>query len=57
MVMEQFVLVTNGVPEVESVTVAVKLKVPDAVGVPAMAPLLVLSVNPVGSTPVVMENR
>jgi hypothetical protein len=54
--MEQFLLVTNGVPGVESVTVAVKLKVPAAVGAPVMAPLLVLSVKPAGSTPAVMEN-
>jgi hypothetical protein len=53
--MEQLVLVASGVPEVESVTVAVKLNVPAVVGVPVMAPLAV-SVNPVGSEPEVIEN-
>jgi hypothetical protein len=53
--MEQFVLVVSGVPEVESVTPAVKLKVPAAVGVPVMAPVPELSVNPEGSAPVVIE--
>jgi hypothetical protein len=53
--MEQLVLVTNGVPGVESVTVAVKLKVPGAVGVPVIAPLLGLRTNPAGSAPTLME--
>jgi hypothetical protein len=53
--MEQLVLVTNGLPGVESVTVAMKLKVPAAVGVPVIAPLLGLRTNPVGSAPTLME--
>ena len=56
-VMEQLVLVTNGLPGVESVTVAMKLKVPAAVGVPVIAPLLGLRTNPVGSAPTEIENR
>ena len=40
--------------EPESVTVAVALNVPPAVGVPEMAPLVVLSDSPVGSDPAVM---
>ena len=38
----------------ESVTWTVKLKVPAAVGVPEMTPLL-LSVNPVGSVPLAID--
>jgi hypothetical protein len=53
---EQFVLVVSEVPEVESVTVAVKLKVPGVVGVPVIAPLLVLSVSPPGNAPTEIEN-
>ena len=56
MVIELLMLVVSGVPEVESVIVAVKLNVPDAVGVPVMAPVLALSVSPVGSEPAVIEN-
>jgi hypothetical protein len=40
----------------ESVTFAVKLKVPAVVGVPVMAPVEVFSVNPGGSDPDVIEN-
>ena len=57
MIMEAFVVAVRWVPEVESVTLAVKLNVPVAVGVPVMAPVLMLSVSPVGSEPVVMENK
>jgi hypothetical protein len=53
--MEQFVFVVSAVPEVESVTVAVKLKVPAAIGVPVIEPVPELSVNPEGSAPVVIE--
>ena len=56
MVIVQLMLVVSGMPEVESMTVAVKLNVPAAVGVPVMAPVLVLSVSPVGSEPEVIEN-
>jgi hypothetical protein len=52
--MDELVLAVN---ELESVTIAVKLNVPAVVGVPVMAPLLVLSVNPVGSAPTEIENR
>ena len=55
MVIALFVLVVSGVPEVESVTVAVKLKVPAAPGVPVMAPVPAFSVSPVGSEPAVIE--
>jgi hypothetical protein len=39
----------------ESVTWAVKLKVPPVVGVPVIAPVEVLSVSPGGSAPEVMR--
>jgi hypothetical protein len=54
-VIEQLVLVTNGVAGVESVTVAVKLEVPGVVGVPVIAPLFGLRTKPVGSAPTLME--
>ena len=40
-----------------SVTEAVKLKVPKAVGVPVMAPVPVLRLSPVGSEPVARAYR
>ena len=40
-----------------SLTEAVKLKVPEAVGVPVMAPVLVLRFNPVGREPVTRVYR
>jgi hypothetical protein len=39
----------------ESWTIAVKLKVPDWVGVPVIAPVLGFSVSPGGSEPLLME--
>jgi hypothetical protein len=55
-VIVQLMLVVNGVVGLESVTVAVKLTAPAAVGVPVMAPVARLSVNPVGKVPSVIEN-
>ncbi|MEO8368210.1 MAG: hypothetical protein ABI806_03350 [Candidatus Solibacter sp.] len=48
MVIEQPELRDTACPPVESVAVTVKLKVPDAVGVPEMEPLAGLSVKEVG---------
>ena len=42
------------VGEVESVTLAVKLKVPDAVGVPEIAPVAADRVRPAGNAPELM---
>jgi hypothetical protein len=48
------VAVCTGLPA--SLTRAVKLKVPPAVGVPAMAPLEVLSDKPAGRDPLAMDH-
>ena len=55
MVIELLMLVVSGVPE-ESVTLPVKLNVPTVVGMPVMAPVPAVSVNPAGSAPAVIEN-
>jgi hypothetical protein len=39
----------------ESVTFTVKLEVPDALGVPVIAPLEVLRLSPAGSEPLVSD--
>src|ERR1017187_921461 len=49
------VLVVVCVGLLASLTLAVKLKVPVLVGVPVIAPLLVLSVRPGGSDPLVIN--
>jgi hypothetical protein len=49
------VFVPADVP-VESTTCAVKLNVPDTVGVPVMAPVVVFKLKPVGKEPVIIEN-
>jgi len=47
-----FVLVSGGLPE--SVTFTVKLEVPAVVGVPVIAPVLALRLNPAGKAPLVI---
>ena len=48
-----WVLVPEGLPE--SVTWSVKLKVPDAAGVPVIVPAL-LKLKPSGSTPLLIDH-
>ena len=43
-------------PDAESVARAVKLNVPEAVGVPEMAPVAEFSVSPVGSVPLARDH-
>ena len=52
-VIVQFTVVVFAVPLVESVTFAVKLNVPAAVGVPAIAPVERFKLSPPGSAPAV----
>ena len=47
--------VTLWVGDSESVTLAVKLKVPAVVGVPVIAPVLVLRLSPGGKLPVLLQ--
>ena len=55
MVMPQLLVVAVAwTPGVESVTLTVKENGPAEVGVPVMAPVVVLSVRPAGSAPVAM---
>jgi hypothetical protein len=42
--------------ELESVTLAVKLNVPDCVGVPETCPVLAFRLSPFGSLPALIEN-
>ena len=50
--LKAFVAVCAG--EVESVTLAVKLNEPEAVGVPEMLPVPAVSVRPAGKAPALM---
>jgi hypothetical protein len=54
--MLQFAVVVPAELFVESTTCAVKLNVPEVVGVPVMAPVEEFSVKPAGSEPLMMEN-
>ena len=54
-IIELLMLANSGVGDVESVTLAVKLNDPAAVGVPVMAPVEGLISRPVGSDPAVIE--
>jgi len=54
MTIEQFAVVYLCVPGVESVTFAVKLYVPAALGVPETAPVAGFRVRPEGNLPPVM---
>ena len=51
----QFWVVVSAVPPVESVTCAVKVNVPAAVGVPVIAPVPAANVRPPGSVPETIE--
>ena len=53
--MLQFAVVVPAFEPVESTTWAVKLNVPEVVGVPEIAPVEEFSVKPPGSTPLTME--
>ena len=48
-VIVQFVVVVRAVPPVESVTFTVNEKVPAAVGVPVIAPVVAFRLRPAGS--------
>ena len=54
--MLQFAVPVPAAVPVESTTWAVKLNVPDVVGVPVIAPVDAFSVRPAGNEPLVMEN-
>jgi hypothetical protein len=54
-VMLQSTVLVKAVPPVESVTFAVKLKVPAVVGVPVIAPVELFRVRPAGREPAEME--
>jgi hypothetical protein len=43
-------------PDAESVARAVKLKIPEEVGVPVIAPVAAFSVRPVGSVPLARDH-
>ena len=53
-IVKEAVVLAWGLPE--SVTRAVRLNVPDAVGVPLILPVLPLSVSPPGSAPPEMDH-
>ena len=55
--MVKFAVAVLAVGVSESVTVTVKLAVPEAVGVPEMAPVAALSVKPAGKLPLVMVHE
>jgi hypothetical protein len=54
--MLQFAVVVPAALPVESTTWAVKLNVPEVLGVPVIAPVEVFKVKPAGNEPVVIEN-
>ena len=54
--MVHWVVVVPAARPEESTTLAVKLKAPDAVGIPVMAPVLGFSVRPGGRLPAIIEN-
>ena len=55
--MLRFAVAVLAVGVSESVTVTVKFTVPEAVGVPEMAPVAALSVRPAGKLPVVTAHE
>ena len=55
--MVKFAVAVFAVGVSESVTVTVKLAVPDAVGVPEIAPVAALRIRPAGKLPVVTVQR